>query len=145
MTHRLLTRQNLLPCARRSGNFIAALLQQVTKQFLPQLLLAALELQRTLLLHLHPVKFLLLLASTGLQTLQTRQLLFFPRLLQPRLLLPLCSLLLLLFLLQDLKANKLQNQKPQLKRVMLLGVTATAADGCYSKGPSHILYCFTRV
>ncbi len=64
-------RARLVLRAWRSCAFTAALLQQVAKQSLPQLLLSALELQRSLLLHLHPPELLLLLASAGLQLLKS--------------------------------------------------------------------------
>lgn len=69
----LLTRNraSLILHARRSCSFTAALLQQVAKQSLPELLLSALELQCSLLFHLHPPELLLLLASASLQLLQT--------------------------------------------------------------------------
>lgn len=103
-------RASLVLCAWRSCSFTAALLYQVAKKFLSKLSLAPLELQRSLLLHLHPPELLLLLAPAGLQLLKTSQFLLLSSLLLPLPLLPLSPLFLLLLLLQVLERRRRKDE-----------------------------------
>lgn len=109
----------LVRCAWGSRGVAAALLHQVAKQFLPEFLLTPLELQGSLLLHLHPAELLLLLASAGLQLLKTRQLLLLTSLLLPLQLLPLSSLFLLLLLLLVLERRRTQWRERRVRETSL--------------------------